>query len=113
MSEIHTLPSSYSYLDPLFSGSALNASPPLSGSALNASPLSTDANASARHETDGIELVFGKPHSNIFPTMDQSHELLRKTYYLTCIEIAKWIKRLKDEVVVQWSRVQIRLLFNF
>ncbi|KAK4024001.1 hypothetical protein OUZ56_009392 [Daphnia magna] len=45
MSEIHTLPSSYSYLDPLFSGSALNASPPFSGSALNASPLSTDANA--------------------------------------------------------------------
>ncbi|KAK4013518.1 hypothetical protein OUZ56_026072 [Daphnia magna] len=51
MSEIHTLPSSYSYLDPLFSGPALNASPPFSGSALNASPLSTDANASARHET--------------------------------------------------------------
>ncbi|KAK4013826.1 hypothetical protein OUZ56_026379 [Daphnia magna] len=51
MSEIHTLSSSYSYFDPLFSGSALNASPPFSGSALNASPLSTDANASARHET--------------------------------------------------------------
>ncbi|KAK4030781.1 hypothetical protein OUZ56_024120 [Daphnia magna] len=51
MSEINTFLSRYSYLDPLFRCSALNASPPFSGSALNASPLSTDANASARHET--------------------------------------------------------------
>ncbi|KAK4007414.1 hypothetical protein OUZ56_012571 [Daphnia magna] len=51
MSEINILPSRYSYLNPLFSGSALNTSPPFSGSALNASPLSTDANASAQHET--------------------------------------------------------------
>ncbi|KAK4013821.1 hypothetical protein OUZ56_026374 [Daphnia magna] len=40
-----TVYSHYLKLDPLFSGSVLNAPPPFSGSALNASPLSTDANA--------------------------------------------------------------------
>ncbi|KAK4006179.1 hypothetical protein OUZ56_011334 [Daphnia magna] len=41
----------YPELDIPFSGSALNRSSPFSGSAFNASPHSTDAHASARHES--------------------------------------------------------------
>ncbi|KAK4003970.1 hypothetical protein OUZ56_005715 [Daphnia magna] len=43
---------------------------------------------------DGIDLVFGKPHSNIFPTMDQSHVVNR--HRNVCVTTTGSWERAKD-----------------